>query len=232
MATICTIKIVERTDETLVFTTICQNILTIMLCLKLPRVLMLESKKISDAELIKMINQGETAMNKAIGHILETHAAKIEGYLIKQSGSPEEAEDALYEGVAAFIVNVQRGSFNGESTIGTYLTSICKGIWFKKFKRMMVHKKWEAAEMDKPQNLYEETIITKELKGGLDLLMSNLKDKCKEVLELWSMSYTMTEIAEKLGYTSSQVVMNKKNLCLKELRKQLADNPKLANLIN
>ncbi|MFT6744957.1 MAG: DNA-binding CsgD family transcriptional regulator, partial [Bacteroidia bacterium] len=57
------------------------------------------------------------------------------------------------------------------------------------------------------------------------------KDKCKEVLQLWSMSFSMTEIAEKLDYTSSQVVMNKKNLCLKELRKQLADNPNLANLL-
>lgn len=202
-----------------------------MLCLNPHRVLMFESKKISDAELIKMINQGDNAMNKAIEHILDIHAAKIEGYLIKQSGSQEEAEDALYEGIAAFIVNVQRGSFQGESTISTYLTSICKGIWFKKFKRMMVHKKWEDAEMDKPQNLYEETIITKELKGGLDYLMTNLKDKCKEVLQLWSMSFNMTEIAEKLGYTSPQVVMNKKNLCLKELRTQLANNPELANLI-
>ncbi|MFT5817503.1 MAG: RNA polymerase sigma factor (sigma-70 family) [Lentimonas sp.] len=192
---------------------------------------MFESKKISDNELIKMINQGDNAMNQAIEHILDTHATKIEGYIMKQNSSPEEAEDALYEGIAAFIVNVQRGSFNGESTIGTYLTSICKGIWFKKFQRMLVHKKWEAAELEKPQNQYEETVITKELKGGLDFLMTNLKDKCKEVLQLWSMSFSMTEIAEKLDYTSSQVVMNKKNLCLKELRKQLADNPNLANLL-
>ena len=189
------------------------------------RVLMFESKQISDTTLIQMINQGDNAMNKAIEHILTTQAQKIEGYIMQHSGSKEEAEDALYEGLAAFTINVRAGKFNGESTINTYLTAICKGIWFKKFKRMMVHKKWEDAELNKPQNPYEENVLTIELKTGLDILMTNLKDKCKEVLKLW------TEIAEKLGYTNTQVVMNKKNLCLRELRKQLADNPKLAHLI-
>jgi RNA polymerase sigma factor (sigma-70 family) len=195
------------------------------------RVLMFESKQISDTKLIQMINQGDNAMNKAIEHILTTQAQKIEGYIMQHSGSKEEAEDALYEGLAAFTINVRAGKFNGESTINTYLTAICKGIWFKKFKRMMVHKKWEDAELNKPQNLYEENVLTRELKTGLDILMTNLKDKCKEVLKLWSLSYNMTEIAEKLAYTNTQVVMNKKNLCLRELRKQLADNPKLADLI-
>ncbi|PCJ65171.1 MAG: hypothetical protein COA58_09920 [Bacteroidetes bacterium] len=193
---------------------------------------MFESKKISDKELIVMINQGDAAMNKAIEYILDTQAPKIKGYILKKSGNLEEAEDALYEGIAAFIVNVKSKKFNGESTISTYLTSICKGIWFKKFQRMMVHKKWEDAELNKPQNLYEESVLTKELKSGIDFLLSNLKDKCKEVLQLWSLSFNMTEIAEKLGYSNTQVVMNKKNLCLRELRKQLADNPQLANLIS
>jgi RNA polymerase sigma factor (sigma-70 family) len=192
---------------------------------------MFETKQISDKQLIEMIKQGNQHMNKAIEHILTQQSEKIEGYIMKQSGSKEEAEDALYEGVSAFILNVREGKFNGESTINTYLTAICKGIWFKKFKRMMVHKKWESAELNKPQNLYEENVITKELAAGLDTLMTNLKDKCKEVLKLWSLSYNMTEIAEKLGYSNTQVVMNKKNLCLRELRKQLTDNPKLANLI-
>ncbi len=192
---------------------------------------MTESKQIKDVELIAMIRQGKQAMNTAIEHILHMHGSKIQGYILRQSGSVEEAEDALYEGVAAFILNIHEGKFNGDSSVSTYLTSICKGIWFKKFKRMMVHKKWKDAEMEKPQNLYEENVITQDLKNGLDVLMSRLKDKCKEVLNLWSLSYNMTEIAEKLGYTSSQVVMNKKNMCLKELRKQLGDNPQLAQLI-
>ncbi len=85
--------------------------------------------------------------------------------------------------------------------------------------------------MGTESGMYEENVLTRELKTGLDILMTNLKDKCKEVLKLWSLSYNMTEIAEKLAYTNTQVVMNKKNLCLRELRKQLADNPKLADLI-
>ena len=61
--------------------------------------------------------------------------------------------------------------------------------------------------------------------------MGTLKEKCQKVLRLWAMSYSMDEIAKKLNMSSSQVVMNKKNLCLKELRNTLAAKPKLASLI-
>ena len=114
---------------------------------------------------------------------------------MRQSGSREEAEDALYEGMAGFIVNVKSGKFNQESTINTYLTSICKRIWFKKFKRMMVHKNWVKTELNKSQGFHEIYIITKELKNGLEILMTNLKDKCKEILQLWSLGYNMSEIS-------------------------------------
>ncbi len=189
------------------------------------------TKKIADEQLIAMIKEGGRAMNKAIENILQLHGDKIKGYLLKLSESMEEAEDAFHEGLAAFIMNVRKGSFKGESAISSYLISICKNIWFKKFKRMMIHKKWEDAELNNPENNYEETVITKDLKNGLEFLMQNLKEKCKEVLNLWALSYSMTEIAEQLGYTNTQVVMNKKNLCLKELRQQLTDNPNLAQLV-
>lgn len=97
---------------------------------------------------------------------------------------------------------------------------------------MMVHQKWEESEMAEGQVIYTETVLTKELRHNLEFLLDGLKDKCREVLNLWAYSYSMSEIAQMLAYSSPQVVMNKKNLCLKELRKILADNPKVAELFD
>jgi len=191
-----------------------------------------EKGGINDAELIKMIIQGNQEMNSAIEYILSKQASKITDYLMKQNCGKEEAEDVLYEGLSIFIMNVRSDKFRNDSSINTYLTAICKRIWYKKFNKMLLHKKWKEAEIRELEAPYEENEITTELSQGLEILMANLKDKCKEVLKLWSLSYNMEEIRDQLGYSNTQVVMNKKNLCLKELRKQLTDNPKLKGLIS
>jgi RNA polymerase sigma factor (sigma-70 family) len=188
-------------------------------------------KEIADDQIIEMINEGGRAMNKAIESLLKMHGDKIKGYIHKLSESVEEAEDALHEGIAAFILNVRKGNFKAESSISTYLTSICKGIWFKKFKRMMLHKKFEAYQVDKANNYYEDHIITNDSKKTVELLMQFLKQKCRDVLNLWALSYSMSEIADKLNMSSAQVVMNKKNLCLKELRTKLKSNPHFLEMI-
>jgi len=192
---------------------------------------MLEKGKIKDVELITMILQGNQKMNSAIEYILSKQASKIKDYLMKQNCGKEEAEDILYEGLSIFIMNVRSSKFRRDSSINTYLIAVCKRIWYKRFNKMMLHKKWKEIETRELEIPYEENEITTELTQGLEILMANLKDKCKEVLQLWSLSYNMEEIRDKLGYTNTQVVMNKKNLCLKELRKQLKDNPKLKDLI-
>ncbi|MEL6251851.1 MAG: hypothetical protein AAFR87_07565 [Bacteroidota bacterium] len=61
--------------------------------------------------------------------------------------------------------------------------------------------------------------------------MDSLKDKCKEVLTMWAQKYSMKEIAEALGYSNEQVVRNKKNHCLKELKELVRKNPEVRNLI-
>ena len=187
--------------------------------------------EVKDTELIKMILLGSQEMNQAIEYILKKQADAIVGYLMKQNCEKEEAEDVLYEGLSVFIMNVRSGKFQMKSSINTYLIAICKRIWYKRFNKKILHQKWEDYERKESETFYEDNSITTELSEGLEILMNNLKDKCKEVLKLWSLNYSMKEIGHKLGYSNPQVVMNKKNLCLKELRKQLSDNPKLRELI-
>jgi RNA polymerase sigma factor (sigma-70 family) len=192
---------------------------------------MVAQKQLDDTELVKMITQNDQAMNKATTYILQHYGQKVKNYIFQHCESMEEAEDALYEGIAAFIMNVRKGSFKGDSTISSYLISISRNIWHKKYKRMKLHKNWEEGEIQNQPNRYEENVLTDDLKKGLDILLGTLKVKCRNVLHLWAMSYSMEEITEKLGISSPQVAMNKKNLCLKELRNIIAEKPQLANLV-
>lgn len=192
---------------------------------------MVAQKQLDDTQLVKMIAEGGQAMNEATTYILKNYGLKVKNYIFQRCESMEEAEDALYEAIAAFIMNVRKGSFKGDSAISSYLISISRNIWYKKYKRMQLHKNWEEGEIQNQPNRYEENVLTNDLKKGLDILLGTLKEKCRNVLRLWAMSYSMDEITEKLGISSSQVAMNKKNLCLKELRNTIAEKPQLASLI-
>ena len=133
---------------------------------------------IEDVELIKMIMQGSQEMNRAIEYILSKQACKIQDYLMKQNCGKEEAEDVLYEGLSVFIMNVRSRKFLGESSINTYITGICKRIWFKKFNKMLLHKKWKEIELRELDRTYEENEISSELTQGLEILMTNRAGRC------------------------------------------------------
>ena len=76
-----------------------------------------------------------------------------------------------------------------------------------------------------------ESKYTKSLKHNKDRavtksLSTNLGEKCRKVLQMWSMSYSMTEIAEAVGYSNAQVAMNKKNACMKQFSLMVKDEHK------
>ena len=55
-------------------------------------------------------------------------------------------------------------------------------------------------------------------------MLEQLGNACQKVLRLWAQHFSMTEIANELGYKNSQIAMNKKNRCLGKLRDSLEKN--------
>ena len=75
-------------------------------------------------------------------------------------------------------------------------------------------------------------LMTKDLKGLLQELLSQLREKCDKVLSMWAMHYSMSEIAAHLEYANAQVAMNKKNKCMKQLSQLVSDSPAIRKELN
>jgi DNA-directed RNA polymerase specialized sigma24 family protein len=84
---------------------------------------------------------------------------------------------------------------------------------------------------DRDTDTPEVEFLDHEQKGILNQLFDQLKVKCKEVLLFWGQGYAMAEIAEQLEFSSSQVAMNKKNKCLKELHGLMDEDPLVIQLL-
>lgn len=184
---------------------------------------MLKRLLYKESDILDDIKSGGKMEDRAITYLIKKNEEKIMKFVKGRKGTIEDAEDVFQEGIAQLVINIRTNKFKEGSSIATYLYAICKNIWFKKFKKTTRIGEIESSieERKSEKNNPEVKVINEEQKHLILSLFDHLKAKCKEVLYLWSLNYSMKEIADRLDYSSDQVAMNKKNLCLVELRKRL-----------
>ncbi|MDH3709772.1 MAG: sigma-70 family RNA polymerase sigma factor [Cyclobacteriaceae bacterium] len=194
---------------------------------------MFKRQKYSDQQVVEAIKQGDRAEDQVISYLIEKNQGRINQLILSRSGSQEDAEDILQEALTALLFNVKRGSFKGESSVHTYLYAICKGMWYKRFKKYMREKDYQSTMIvdDRDEDTPEIDLLDEEQRSLIEQMFDQLRAKCKEVLYFWGQGYAMSEIAEKLDFSGSQVAMNKKNKCLKELRGLMDHDPLVQQLV-
>ncbi len=188
----------------------------------------------TDKDLISDIQSGGRAEDRAITFLLKKHSDKIVRFVTMRQGSVEDAEDVLQEGITSLVLNVRKGSFQGASSVSTYLFAICKNIWHKKFKKLERVDSMENKMLPGDETMPgpDVEVISDERRDLIMSLFDHLKSKCKEVLYLWALSYSMKEIAREMEYKSDQAAMNKKNLCLKELHSRIQTDSSMQKIIH
>ena len=105
-------------------------------------------------------------------------------------------------------------------------------------------KSGENKEQETREKLYEtgkdqeeaeinDLIQHRDLKKQLNLLLADLGDSCRKILELFYYeNLSMKEIVSHLHYENEQVVRNKKYKCLQQLTDQIKQNPLAAQQIS
>ena len=87
--------------------------------------------------LIDAVRAGGKEEDEAIAFLIRNEYGKVENMIVKRNGSIADAEDVFQEAVSVLILNIRKGVFKGESAVATYLFAICKGMWYKRFKKYM-----------------------------------------------------------------------------------------------
>ncbi|NRB64148.1 MAG: sigma-70 family RNA polymerase sigma factor [Saprospiraceae bacterium] len=185
----------------------------------------------SDEELIAAIMEGGSNMEAGM-RFLYDHSRYKEDVLrwLEVKGAPfDAANDVFQDGVRYLILNVRDEKFRGTSSLKTYLFRICVNLWNSQYRR---RKRLEEIKLDLPAmeemaSAPDEILEYKEQASLLTEVLSQLGKSCKEVLGLWSLNYSMAEIAQKVGYKSDGMARKKKYDCFKKLMKLLQDRPDL-----
>lgn len=187
----------------------------------------------TDEELVLAI-QGNTAeRDSAMRYIFKNLDWKgiLRNYL-KQRGGEQDVDDIFQKSIITFDRNIRQGKYKGNSTLKTYFISIAKHLWWKDMKNRRAKEVLQVEHYDGEEESVDVQVIRKEQKQYISKILSKIGERCKKILQLYQLDYTMEEIATALSMSNANMAKKDAYRCRKKLKQYIADNPGWRDLIN
>jgi RNA polymerase sigma factor (sigma-70 family) len=186
-------------------------------------------KVFSDQELVAAIKKGGSGRQEAIRFIYDKAdlRQKIVHFVRKNQGNEPDGHDMFHEGIIVLDRNIREDKFRAESSIEGYLYSICRFLWQnQRRKKARIDLKEDATQMDQIETSTPELqLLSDEKKNLLNRALEQLGERCKRILELWQLSYSMEEIAAEMEFSSAQMARKNKYRCQQSLMKFFKEQP-------
>ncbi|MCB9189991.1 MAG: sigma-70 family RNA polymerase sigma factor [Flavobacteriales bacterium] len=174
----------------------------------------------TDQEIIHSIRKGNN--EKPIKKLYKEFP-KVKALILKEGGSAETAQEIFNDSLVILIEKVRQPEFQLTSQLTTFLYGINRFLLKNELRKQNKHVEleWRDTLILTDQDLgYDEE---KEAKlNTMEKILNMISEKCKELLRLfYFQKMSMTEIAEKLNFSSLNSAKTQKYKCI-ERASQLA----------
>src|SRR5688572_15827013 len=155
--------------------------------------------------------------DQAWEYVYKTYYPMVRELIQKNSGTDEDATDIFQDGLLVLHRNISNGSFREESSIKTYLYSICKNLWLKELERRARRATSSLDFLNDPTMRADTTddlgyLIDTQV---IELLISELQEDCRNILiEYYYNNRSMAELKKIFNVGSIQAAKNKKWRCM------------------
>ena len=183
-----------------------------------------------DQYLIKGIASNDSAV---INEIYDRFLGRIAHFIKQNNGSEADARDLFQEALIAIYQKSRDAEPELSAGFFTYLYAICRNLWLKKLRK----KGREGVTMDTETVSITETGVEDaiEKQQRLSLYREKFKqlgEDCRKLLELFFEGVSMSEIAERLSYSSVGYVKKRKFQCKQKLVEMIQQDPLYRELVN
>lgn len=185
----------------------------------------------TDQEILLAINSSNDS--GALKHLYQTLFPKVKKYICQNSGDNDKAFDIFQDGIMVFYNYVTTKKFNPSHEINGFIFTICKNMWInhiRKEKRTIALP--EYFDYTDNEDSIIDKLISKERENEIADILSQLGDKCEELLK-YSVFYKLknSEICKIMGFSTENAVKTRKYKCLQKLISLIQSKPSLKQTI-
>lgn len=184
----------------------------------------------SQAAIIEALTGGEPEQRREALHYMFRDSALRErtvAHVRKHGGNRQDGEDVFQEAIIIFDRKLRLGAYRGEGNIEAFFMGIVRWHWFNE-----QHKADNAATVSventpepPPAGDPEVEYLISERREQFEKLLLQLTDKCRKLLKMYQLDFTMDEIAIQMGFANSGVAKKEAFLCRKRFRALLLKYP-------
>ena len=178
-------------------------------------------KELKDKEIMQLLTSpDETKKDEALRYLYRTLFKTVKAYILKRSGTEQDADDVFQDGLIAFYMMARQDKLPTDIKVEAYLFSICRNRWNKSIGRMPTKVELGEQQFAIPaEDQQLERILQAEKQELVARLLNQIGEECKKVLTYFYFDrLRIKQIKERLKYSSDQIVKNKKYNCMKKLR--------------
>jgi RNA polymerase sigma factor (sigma-70 family) len=156
----------------------------------------------------------------------------VQQYVTQRGGNAADGEDLYHDTFITFERLIREGKFRGESSLKTFFCSIAKWQWWNRQKKLGRTVALQDADLQGTAPITDDDLYHRERQQLFEQMFTALGERCKKLLTLYQLSYSMKEIAAEMGYSSDQVAMNQSADCRKKLKQLIENTPSLKDFLN
>ena len=181
----------------------------------------------TDETLLAAIRGGGQAREAALRHLylLPGLRETVARFVLDNGGSGADAQDMFQEALVLFDRNLREGRFEGKSALKTYFVAIAKWRWVTLRRQQGRYAELSPAQYDGEAESPEADILRAEHRELLAEAMGHIGERCRELLRLYQLDFTMEEIAGKMGYSGADTAKKEAFRCRMRLREHLEKHP-------
>jgi RNA polymerase sigma factor (sigma-70 family) len=189
-------------------------------------------KKLPNEETI--VNGIRDHDSKILQYVYETQYPIIEGYIVHNQGTRDQAKDVFQEAMIIVYKRVRSGKLELRCKFGTYVYAICKNIWIQERKKYLLR-----AEKLRQQPLMvhdpgpaDDPLLQDHLNELFNKHFNELSEDCQKILSMYFNNFNVEEIRTAMNYKDLHHAADRKYRCKKSLIKRIVNDPLFKQLKN
>jgi len=184
----------------------------------------------TDDHLIKAIQGEMRERNAALQYLYQNQSLRsaVFHFVMQRGGDQSDAKRVFQDAMIVLDRHVRSGSFQGKSKLSTFFIGIAHRTWLKADTWESKTTEFQSEHVSEVAQEADDSLIQDEMKSTLYSVLEKIGERCKELLRLNSLHYSMEEVAQLRGFSGTQEANNAIYRCREQLRNFLREHPSIS----